>query len=461
VLVPRAAVAGSRAPPRRLDAREQAPYGPAPLSDSKARSEAAGARATTEAMRREDRGSSPRPDPSIEEATSARAEEGPAATGPASGPVAAARGADGVRAAPEPGQEGSDAPFLQLPSFEGPLDLLLHLIQQHELDILDIPVSFITQKYLEYLKLMRTLSIDVASEYLVMAATLTHIKSKMLLPSVPAGQEDDALAAAEEDPRAELVRRLLEYQKYKAAAAELGERSALGRDVFARGSAEVVPEGPAPFAPTPIFSLLDAFNRVLSRAKVRIDHEVVFDRISITDRIVQLTEKLGVRKAMPFEELFEIPVDPEAAPGERRAPSRFDLVITFLAVLEMARMKILRVYQSDPLAPIHVELAVQDGKPVVAGADEGPIAGAGDETPSDDDGGDGPPAAADAGSAGGERAPDRPGDLAKSDDEGGAVDAPAPGSGYDEGPAASDAAEPAPDPANENELPRDEVMDDE
>jgi segregation and condensation protein A len=200
---------------------------------------------------------------------------------------------------------------------------------------------------------------------------------------------------------------------------------------------------------------------VLSRAKVRIDHEVVFDRISITDRIVQLTEKLGVRKAMPFEELFEIPVDPEAAPGERRAPSRFDLVITFLAVLEMARMKILRVYQSDPLAPIHVELAVQDGKPVVAGADEGPIAGAGDETPSDDDGGDGPPAAADAGSAGGERAPDRPGDLAKSDDEGGAVDAPAPGSGYDEGPAASDAAEPAPDPANENELPRDEVMDDE
>jgi segregation and condensation protein A len=402
--------------------------------------------------------------------------------------------------APEPGQEESDAPFLQLPSFEGPLDMLLHLIQQHELDILDIPVSFITQKYLEYLSLMRTLSIDVASEYLVMAATLTHIKSKMLLPSVPAGQEDDALAAAEEDPRAELVRRLLEYQKYKAAAAQLGERSALGRDVFARGSAEVVPEGLAPFAPTPLFSLLDAFNRVLSRAKVRIDHEVIFDRISITDRIVQLTEKLGVRKAMPFEELFEIPVDPEAAPGERRAPSRFDLVITFLAVLEMARMKILRVYQSDPLAPIHVELAVQDGKPLAGGDfhDVEPAESVADDTPRNPDGDAGAAAPADAGAADDDVATRQlPGD--EGDVEGDGDDAetlrppastgptspagastgptspagastgptsPAGASGAgdqgDDGdPAARDEVAPAADPANDSELPRDEVMDDE
>jgi len=286
---------------------------------------------------------------------------------------------------PETPRDG-DAPFLELPSFEGPLDLLLHLIQQHELDILDIPVSFITEKYLQYLKLMRTLSIDVASEYLVMAATLAHIKSKMLLPSVPAGQDDDALAAAEEDPRAELVRRLLEYQKYKAAGADLASRSTLGRDVFARGSAETVPEGPAPFAPTPLFALLDAFDRVLKRAKVRIDHEVIFDRISITDRIVQLTEKLGVRRAMRFEELFDLPVaddlsaqDPakatdaiDAAPLSARGPTRFDVVITFLAVLEMCRMKIVRVYQSDPLAPIHLELAVQEGEAVAAarGTDE-------------------------------------------------------------------------------------------
>jgi segregation and condensation protein A len=242
---------------------------------------------------------------------------------------------------------------LELPEagFEGPLDLLLHLIQQHELDILDIPVGFITERFLAYLALMRTLSIDVASEYLVMAATLAHIKSKMLLPSVPAGQEDDGLPGEEEeDPRAELVRRLLDYQKYKAAAAELAERGTLGKDVFGRGSAEPVPEGPAPFAPLGVFSLLDAFEKILKRTNVRIDHEVVFDRISITDRIVELTEKLGPRRAMRFEDLL---VDPG------RPFTRFDLVITFLAVLEMARMRLIRVYQSDPLAPIHVELAIE------------------------------------------------------------------------------------------------------
>ncbi|MEJ7734859.1 MAG: segregation/condensation protein A [Polyangiaceae bacterium] len=364
--------------------------------------------------------------------------------------------------------------------------MLLHLIQQHELDILDIPVSFITRKYLEYLALMRTLSIDVASEYLVMAATLTHIKSKMLLPSVPAGQEDDALAAAEEDPRAELVRRLLEYQKYKAAAAELGGRSALGRDVFARGSAEVVPEGLAPFAPTPLFSLLDAFNRVLSRAKVRIDHEVVFDRISITDRILQLTEKLGARKAMAFEELFEIPVDPSAAPGERRAPSRFDLVITFLAVLEMARMKILRVYQSDPLAPIHVELAVQDGKPLAGGdfGDPEPAESAVDEAPVDpnSDAALADERAADDDAATRELSPDTEGEVEADGDDAETLQPPAPtgprspagaseagdegdnaetlqppapeaDEGDDGGPAARNEVAPAADPANDSELP--------
>src|SRR4051794_35479057 len=103
-----------------------------------------------------------------------------------------------------------------LPAFEGPLDLLLHLIQKHELDILDIPVSFVTEKYLAYIDLMKELSIDIASEYLVMAATLVHIKSKSLLPAEPAGQEDD-LTDEESDPRGELIRRLLEYQKYKEA----------------------------------------------------------------------------------------------------------------------------------------------------------------------------------------------------------------------------------------------------
>ncbi|WP_437534718.1 segregation/condensation protein A [Sorangium sp. So ce726] len=250
-----------------------------------------------------------------------------------------------------------------LPTFEGPLDLLLHLIQQHELDILDIPVSFVTEKYLEYLKIMRSLSIDLASEYLVMAATLTHIKSKMLLPSVPAGQDDDGMPGEEEDPRAELVRRLLEYQKYKVAAADLAERGTLGRDVFTRGMSESeVPKGPAPFAQTAIFSLLDAFERVLKRTNVQIDHEVVFDRISITDRIVELTEKLSVRRAMRFEDLL---LDSVSKGG---VIPRFEVVITFLAVLEMCKLRLIRVHQTDTLAPIHIQLAVADGAPV---ADDG------------------------------------------------------------------------------------------
>jgi segregation and condensation protein A len=257
----------------------------------------------------------------------------------------------GDRPGAGPAFEGQYRVDLPSAGFEGPLDLLLHLIQQHELDILDIPIGFITERFLAYLGVMRTLSIDVASEYLVMAATLAHIKSKMLLPTVPEGQEDGLPGEEEEDPRAELVRRLLEYQKYKAAAADLAERGTLGKDVFGRGSGEPVPEGPAPFASLGVFSLLDAFEKVLKRTNVKLDHEVVFDRISITDRMMELSDKLAVRRSMCFEDLL-------ADPG--RPITRFDIVITFLAILEMAKLRMIRVYQSDPLAPIHVELAVSD-----------------------------------------------------------------------------------------------------
>jgi segregation and condensation protein A len=268
----------------------------------------------------------------------------------AQGDRAGAVGGTAVAPGAGPAFEGQYRVDLPSAGFEGPLDLLLHLIQQHELDILDIPIGFITERFLAHIGAMRSLSIDIASEYLVMAATLAHIKSKMLLPSVPAGQDDDGLPGDEdEDPRAELVRRLLEYQKYKAAALELAERGTLGKDIFGRGSAEPVVEGPAPLAELGVFSLLDAFERVLKRANIRLDHEVVFDRISITDRIVELTEKLDARRAMRFDELLL---------DAGRAPTRFDVVITFLAVLEMCRLRLIRVYQSEALAPIHVELAV-------------------------------------------------------------------------------------------------------
>ena len=238
---------------------------------------------------------------------------------------------------------------VKLPTFEGPLDLLLHLIEEHELDVMDIPISFVASKYVEYITLMEELNIDIASEYLVMAATLTHIKSKMLLPVVPTDQEDEA--EAELDPRAELVRRLLEYQKYKHAAEQLSSNPVLGRDVFLRGVPAPSVEGAAPLAGLSLFKLLDAFQGVLSRAKNVVDHQIDFERFSITDRINELSELLKSRGKVPFEELFE---------GHR---GRADLIVTFLAILEMTRLRLTRIEQAGPLMPIFIELAVnEDGE---------------------------------------------------------------------------------------------------
>jgi segregation and condensation protein A len=239
-----------------------------------------------------------------------------------------------------------------LPEFEGPLDLLLHLIQKHELDILDIPIGFVTEKYVEFILLMDEMNIDIASEYLVMAATLAHIKSKMLLPTPPVDQ--DALAEEEEDPRAELVRRLLEYQKYRLAAEQLGGRAVLGRDVFSRGTAEAVSEGPAPLAQMALFKLLEAFEIILKRVKQTRDHQIDFDRISITDRIGQLSDILRERPSVGFDELFA---------GAR---TRADVIITFLALLEMTRLRLTRIAQDSPYAQIQIELAVRDDAPDIA-----------------------------------------------------------------------------------------------
>lgn len=235
---------------------------------------------------------------------------------------------------------------VKLPAFEGPLDLLLHLIEEHELNVMDIPIAFVAKKFVEYIHLMEQLNIDVASEYLVMAATLTHIKSKMMLPVVPTDQEDEA--EAELDPRAELVRRLLEYQKYKHAAEQLSDNPVLGRDVFLRGVPAPNVEGAAPLAGLSLFKLLDAFQGVLSRAKTVVDHQIDFERFSITDRINELSEMLKSRGKVLFETLFE---------GHR---GRADLIVTFLAILEMTRLRLTRVEQDGPLQPIFIELRITD-----------------------------------------------------------------------------------------------------
>ncbi len=240
---------------------------------------------------------------------------------------------------------------VSLAAFEGPLDLLLHLIQKHELDIFDIPISFVTEKYLEFLRMMESLNLDIAAEYLLMAATLAHIKSRELLPSVPDDQSaaSDQLLEPEEDPRVALIRRLLEYQKFKLAGEELASRGIAGRDVFNRGAdlrSDI--EQSAPLAPVELHALLEAFQRVLSRSKTRIDHEVTEERVSIADRIHQIIARMKGQRTCVFEELFA------------DAHTRHELVVTFLALLEMTRLKMTRLYQSAALSPIHVTLVLED-----------------------------------------------------------------------------------------------------
>ncbi len=261
------------------------------------------------------------------------------------------------RQGPGPAKTSAEAPEAEadpdgyrvnLPNFEGPLDLLLHLVRKHELDILDIPIAFVTEKYTEYVQMMQDLNIDTASEYLVMAATLIHIKSRMLLPDPPAEEADEGSDDPEDDPRAELVRRLLEYQKYKDVAEHLGTRSFLGRDVFPRGSAPEVAAGPAPLMQVSVFKLLDAFQDVLTRTHLTQEHEIDFERISISDKIGQLGELLRRAGRVPFTGLFS------------RDAGRAELIITFLAILEMTKLRMTRLFQAGPLDEIYVELAVSD-----------------------------------------------------------------------------------------------------
>ncbi len=252
------------------------------------------------------------------------------------------------------GPEALDPNFrIELPNFEGPLDLLLHLIRKHELDILDLPIAFITDKYVEYLGLMGNLNLDVASEYLVMAATLAHIKSKMLLPRPPEDQDDEGLD--ETDPRAELIRRLLEYQKYKTVAEDLGNREIAGRDVFFRGSPPPSAEGPPPLKEVSVFKLLDALQKIAERVSASIALEVDAERMSIQERIGGLVDLLRDRRRCRFDELFE------------GITTSYDLVVTFLALLEMAKMRLASIYQTEHDEPIYLEYTLLDasGEPVV------------------------------------------------------------------------------------------------
>jgi segregation and condensation protein A len=225
-----------------------------------------------------------------------------------------------------------------LPEFEGPLDLLLHLCQTHELDILNISISFIASKYIEYLELMEGMSVEIAAEYLVMAAHLAYLKSREL---VPAPEPIESTEDGEEplDPREELIRRLLEYQKYKHAAQNLGGRPIEGRNVFVRG-AVLQAEGEAGLAEHSVWKLLEHWAQVLAKTKPKHTHDVVVDRISITDRINQIVDLLGSGSGtIQFEDL----VGQDLAEAELR----HKVVVSLLAVLELARLRVVRIFQQE------------------------------------------------------------------------------------------------------------------
>jgi segregation and condensation protein A len=244
----------------------------------------------------------------------------------------------------EPGRDESapppaaDAFRIALPNFDGPLDLLLHLIKEHKVDIFDIPIALIAHKYLEHLERMRELNLDIAGEFLVMASTLAHIKSRLLLPRPEQPSAPSELAEEQADPRAELVRRLLEYQKYKEAAETLGRQDILDRDVFPRRVAVEsvpVPEEEIGLVEISVYKLIEALDRVLENAAPELQHEIVRERVSISEAIQRIAERLTSAPRISFFELFQ---------GQR---SRQQLVNTFLAMLEMVKLKLIRIFQEE------------------------------------------------------------------------------------------------------------------
>jgi len=242
--------------------------------------------------------------------------------------------------------DSSIACLVRTEAFEGPLDLLLHLIRKNEVDIYNIPIAEITRQYLDYLDVMRELNLDIAGEFLVMASTLIQIKSQMLLPT-PADPDSDEEQG--EDPRAELVRRLLEYEKYRHAAVDLASRQILDRDVFARNFPSPELEALAPeetFVEIEVFELVDAFRRILARAPKESFHEVGSENISIADRISDILDYLQGRELVTFEELFL---------GNL---TREFIVATFLAILELCKLKMIRLTQVESYGDIWVRSAV-------------------------------------------------------------------------------------------------------
>lgn len=238
-------------------------------------------------------------------------------------------------------------PTVRLEVFEGPLDLLLHLIKRNEVEITDIPIALITDQYLAAIDGLSSLNLDGAGEYLVMAATLMLIKSRMLLPGDPDAEQD-----AEEDPRAELVQQLLEYQRYREAALALADRPVLGRDVF-RGPGEPPPPASGddhepPVRDASLGELLEALRAVLERARAPRPHPILRPGISVAECVQRVLARFALADELAFQELFDADV------------TRTEVVVTFLALLELIRLRVVRAVQHELFGTIRVRLAVAD-----------------------------------------------------------------------------------------------------
>jgi segregation and condensation protein A len=303
----------------------------------------------------------------------------------------AGRSGAGGDGAPVP-ESGARVCEVSLEEFEGPLDLLLHLVRRHELDILDIPIAFVCEKYLEYIEFMHALDLEVAGDYLVMAATLAYLKSRELVPQdqlvADEGGDEDGGA----DPREQLIRRLLEYQKYKDAAERLDGRPIAGRDTFGRGAVVELPPVDAGLAPITLFRLAEAYQRVLDRARIHKSHDVVLETVSVAARMEQLTALLIERSRFEFEALFL-----ERSWGSE-SELRSMLVITLMSVLELVRMGVASVHQPLGADTIVVErvASAEEAREALRGYDEalsfgdGREAGSEGEAPPDDDEGEAP-----------------------------------------------------------------------
>ena len=224
-----------------------------------------------------------------------------------------------------------------LEAFEGPLDLLLYLIRRQNIDILDIDVSSITEQYVQYVELMDAMQFELAAEYLVMAAMLAEIKSRMLLPRTTVDEED------EEDPRAALIRRLQEYERFKRAAEEIDELPRVGRDIYQASAAPPDLEKARPHPDVEMKELLLAFAEVLKRAEMFESHQVQREKLSTRERMSQVLGQLQGKHFVPFVSLFSM------------EEGRLGVVVTFLAVMELVKESLVEIVQTEAFGPIHVK----------------------------------------------------------------------------------------------------------